>query len=117
VRIFPNRSELFTFGSDGQIHNHFRLHASNRGRAQATVTLSISGLPAASITGLNQNIVLAPGYSIERQFDIASPASAAGLGINHITLHAQVTSTQTPQSFDENFIAPFEAETNPATKP
>ncbi len=113
VRIFPNRSELYTVAADGQIHNHFRLLASNRGHQQATVTLSVSGLPSATITGLDQNVVLAPGGSIEHQFDIASPVSGASLGINHITLHAQVTPTQPPLSFDENFIAPFEAPAKP----
>jgi len=117
VRIFPNRSELYTVGSDAQIHNHFRLLASNRGRVNATVTLSVSGLPSASLIGLDQTIALAPGDNIERQFDIASPASAAGLGINPITLHAQVTPTQTPLSFDENFIAPFEPASTPAARP
>ena len=117
VRIFPNRSELYTVGNDGMVHNHFRLMASNRGKVQAKVNLSVSGLPSGVITGLDQGIVLAPGESIQRQFDIASPIAAAGLGINHIALHAQVTPTQTSLSFDENFIAPFEAATKPAAKP
>ena len=117
MRIFPNRSELYTVGNDGMVHNHFRLMASNRGKVQAKVNLSVSGLPSGVITGLDQGIVLAPGESIQRQFDIASPIAAAGLGINHIALHAQVTPTQTSLSFDENFIAPFEAATKPAAKP
>jgi len=117
IRIFPNRSELYTRAADGQIHNHFRLLASNRGHAQATVALSVSGLPSATITGLDKDVVLAPGESIERQFDIASPVSGAGLGINHITLQAQVTPTQTTQVFDESFIAPFEAEVKPTMRP
>jgi cytochrome c oxidase accessory protein FixG len=117
VRIFPNRSELYTVAADGQIHNHFRLLASNRGPTPATVTLSVSGLPSGSISGLDQSILLSPGDSIQHQFDIASPVSGVVLGINHITLHAQVTPTQPPLSFDENFIAPFEAAAKPQAKP
>lgn len=109
VQIMPNRITLYDIAPDGQIHNRFRMLASNRSHAVAILNLSVSGLPSGSIVGIDAGVALQPGQSLQREFDIASPVSAVSPGINHIAIHARVTPGQTARSFDENFIAPFEA--------
>jgi len=109
VRIMPNRITLYTMGTDGSIHNRFRLLASNRSHAKATLDLSISGLPAARIVDLNRDIVLEPGESLQREFEVAAPASAVAPGVNHMQIRATVVPAQKSGLLDETFIAPMES--------
>lgn len=112
VQIMPNRITLYDIAPDGEIQNHFRILASNRGHAVATLNVSVAGLASGSIVGIGAGVTLQPGESLQREFDIDSPVSAVSPGINHITIHASVTPGQAAQSFNENFIAPFEASTS-----
>ncbi len=109
VRIMPVRDTLYTVSPDGTIHNHFRMQASNRGHKSAKVTLSLSGLPPASLAGIDTAIDLKPGETLQRGFDITSPAAGIAPGINHLRITANVSPSQKPLSFEENFIAPFES--------
>ena len=86
VRIMPDRITLYTRGADGLIHNRFRILASNRGKSEAKVTFSLTGLPAARILGMDDGITLKPGENLQREFDIAADASRISLGVNHMTI-------------------------------
>jgi cytochrome c oxidase accessory protein FixG len=109
VRIMPDRITLYTKAPDGAIHNTFRLIASNRGKADARVTLSLADLPAAHIVGVGAGIPLKPGDTLQREFDVAASASAVAPGVNHLRILVHVDPGQKDQSLDETFIAPMES--------
>ncbi len=119
VRIMPNRITLYTKGQDGLIHNTFRLVASNRGKTDAKVTLSLAGLPAAHIVGVEDGFALKPGDELQREFDVAAADSAVTPGVNHLRILVHVDPGQKDQSLAETFIAPMESAspTSPAAKP
>ena len=108
LRIMPNRITLYNRGTDGLIHNTFRLVASNRGKAASSVTLSLTGLPGTRLVGLQQGLAIKPGETLQREFDVAAPDSLVSPGVNrfHIVMHV---SGQKDQSLDETFIAPMES--------
>ena len=110
VRIMPNRITLYTKGADGLIHNTFRLVASNRGKTDASVTLSLADLPAARIVGMQDGVTLKAGATLQREFDIAAAAPAVSLGVNHLRILVHVATGQKDQLLDETFIAPMESE-------
>jgi cytochrome c oxidase accessory protein FixG len=113
VRIMPNRITLYTVAPDGSIHNHFRILASNRGHADARLSLSLTGLASASIVGVDQTIALKPGETLQREFDVASPPAALAPGINRMQIVAAVSSEGKAQTFDENFFAPTSPKASP----
>ncbi|MDR3773547.1 MAG: FixG Ig-like domain-containing protein [Terracidiphilus sp.] len=114
VRIMPNRITLYTRAPDGSIHNTFRLVATNRGKTDARVTLSLAGLRAAQIVGVPGAITLKPGDELQREFDVAAAGSAVDPGVNRLRILVHVDPGQKDQSLDETFIAPMEA-ASPAT--
>jgi len=108
VRIMPNRITLYSKGADGLIHNHFRLVASNRGSAAATVTLSLADLPAVRLVGVDAGFTLKPGETLQREFDVAGSETAVNPGVNHLRILAHVDRGQKDEAFAETFIAPME---------
>jgi cytochrome c oxidase accessory protein FixG len=106
LRIMPDRITLYTMGTDGKVHNHFRLLASNRGHAQASVSLSIADLKGGTIEGIAERKVLEPGQSVQEQFDVVVPSSSLHPGINRMRIVADVTPGKTGQQFSETFFAP-----------
>lgn len=110
VRIMPDRMTLYTLSNDGLVHNEFRIVASNRSRIQKQLTISFLGLPQGSVMSLNRPLVMAPGETIQSEFDMAAPAAAMPPGVNHMKFIANVPEQKTG-IFDETFIAPM----NPAT--
>jgi len=119
VRIMPNRITLYTRANDGLIHNTFRLVASNRGKTDARVTLSVADLPAAQIVGVEDGITLKPGDELQREFDVAASASAVAPGVNHLRILVHVDPGPKDQSLAETFIAPMESDSPvaPSAKP
>jgi len=109
VRIMPNRITLYTKGPDGLIHNTFRLVASNRGKTDARVTLSLADLPAAQIVGVQDGITLKPGDALQREFDVTAADTAVAPGVNHLRILVHVDPGQKDQSLAETFIAPMES--------
>jgi polyferredoxin len=108
VRIMPNRITLYSKGADGLIHNHFRLVASNRGSADATVTLLLADLPAVRLLGTDAGLTLKPGETLQREFDVAGSETAVNPGVNHLRILAHVDDGQKDETFAETFIAPME---------
>jgi hypothetical protein len=95
--------------TDGQIHNRFRIVASNRSHTDKELTLSVNGLPQAAIMNSDEPLILAPGQSVQREFDVAAPPAALQPGVNRLRIFASVSAQKT-LIFDEAFFAPM----NPA---
>ena len=111
VRIMPDRITLFTVAPDGQIHNRFRVVASNRSHTGKQMSLSLEGLPQGTIVNAHEPFILAPGESFQGEFEVAAPSASLRPGVNHMRILADVTSQKTA-AFDETFIAPM-----PSTQP
>lgn len=107
VQIMPNRITLYTVDQSGLVHNRFRLLASNRGHKPATLSLAATGLNGAAIEGIGSNVPLAPGDTVQQEFDVIVPRASLAPGVNHMRIVAQVTPGQTEQ-IDETFLAPME---------
>ncbi len=110
VRIMPNRITLYTLGSDGLVHNTFRMVASNRGKQEARVTLSVADLASAQVAGDSNGIVLKPGDELQREFDLTASASSIAPGVNHLRILVHVDPGAKDQSLAETFIAPMDSE-------
>jgi polyferredoxin len=108
VQVMPNRITLFTIAADGQVRNGFRIVASNRSHIAKQLTLTLEGLPQGSLVNARQPIVLAPGESLQHEFDIAAPAGALEPGINRFSILASVPEQKTAR-FDETFFAPMKS--------
>jgi cytochrome c oxidase accessory protein FixG len=105
VRIPPDRTTMYRLGSDGTVYNRFRLQAANRGHQQATLILTIDGLPGARLVSIENAVVLNPGQNLQREFEIGVPASAGILpGVNHFRLLSKAGAEH--DEFDETFITP-----------
>ena len=105
VRIPPDRTTMYRLGNDGTVYNRFRLQAANRGRQQATLIISIEGLPGARLVSMENAVVLNPGQTLQREFEIAVPVSA-GIppGVNHFRLLSKAGAEQ--DEFEETFVTP-----------
>ena len=116
LRIMPDRITLYSIAPDGKVHNRFRMVASNRGRVQASVSLSVADLNGASIEGITQRKILEPGQSIQQQFDVVVPSSSLHPGINKLRISADVTPGKAGQQFSETFFAPQGDSATPGAK-
>jgi hypothetical protein len=118
VRIMPNRITLYTLGADGLVHNTFRMVASNRGKQDARVTLSVADLASAQVAGDPKDIVLKPGDELQREFDLTANAASIAPGVNHVRILVHVDPGSKDQSLAETFIAPMDSEPSatPAAK-
>jgi polyferredoxin len=106
LRIMPDRASLYTVGHDGKIHNRFRMLASNRGRVPAKVMLSAADLKDAEIHGIDSAMVLEPGATSQREFDVVIPPASLQPGVNRMRILANVVPEKQGQSFAETFFAP-----------
>ena len=111
LRIMPDRLTLYSIAADGKVHNRFRMLASNRGRTQASVSISVADLKGGTIEGIADQKVLEPGQSIQEQFDVVAPGSSVHPGINRIRIMADVTPGKKGQQFAETFFAPQDVPT------
>ncbi len=107
VRLMPDRTTLYRLGKDGTVYNRFRLSASNRGRTQATMVLSLQDLPGAHFEQIEDTLVVNPGETLQREFDISvPPGSRLSAGVNHFRLTTHVADSVETQP--ETFIMPFD---------
>jgi cytochrome c oxidase accessory protein FixG len=105
VRIAPDRTTMYRVGKDGTIYNRFHLQVANRGRQQAIAQFSIDGLPGTNFAGFENAVVVDPGQTLQQEFDIAAPPSAAvAPGVNHFRLISTVGNEK--DVFEETFITP-----------
>ncbi|MGB9291171.1 MAG: 4Fe-4S dicluster domain-containing protein [Terracidiphilus sp.] len=108
VRIMPNRMTLYTLSADGLVHNQFRVVVSNRSHTQKHLTLALDGLPQGRILDADAPLLLAPGQTVQSEFDVVAPAGALQPGVNHMRILASVPAQKTG-AFDETFIAPMDS--------
>jgi cytochrome c oxidase accessory protein FixG len=116
VRIMPNRITLYDVAPDGTIHNHFRILASNRSGTKTELSLSLAGLASGSITGIDRSVTLAPGETLQREFDIVSPQAGLAAGLSRVQIVVNLTPKQTTATFEETFFAPIEAGSRPGAR-
>jgi len=110
VRIAPDRTTMYRLGKDGTVYNRFRVQMANRGSTQATVVLSMEGLPGATFSDFENAVVVDAGQSLQRTFEISAPRdSSLEPGVNHFRLGSRVGNDQ--DWFDETFITPMKDET------
>jgi polyferredoxin len=106
VRLTPDRATLYRLGKDGTVYNRFRLNAANRGRTPSTISLALQDLPGARFEGIENTLVVNPGETLQREFDIAAPAGAQlSPGVNHFRLTTKVDGRL--ESLPETFITPM----------
>ena len=106
VQVSPDRSVLFHKDSDGTIRNTFRINIANRTHKQATVILTIQGLPGARFAEFENAIVVSPEESKQTILDIvAPPGSGLAPGVNQFKILSQAGNDKT--EYDETFIMPF----------
>jgi cytochrome c oxidase accessory protein FixG len=106
VQIAPVRATLYRVDKDGTVYNTFRLKAANRSHQQQTVVLGIEGLTGIHFSSFENAVVVSPGQTLERDFEIAAaPGSGLIAGVNHFSLSSRVGNER--ESFDETFITPF----------
>ncbi|HEY2858450.1 MAG TPA: 4Fe-4S dicluster domain-containing protein [Terracidiphilus sp.] len=106
LHVMPDRMTLYSVAADGQIHNRFRVLVSNRGHAPASVSLTVVDLKDATIQGMEQQVQLEPGSTIQKQFDVVVPRESLHPGINRMRVLADVKPGKAGQAFAETFFAP-----------
>lgn len=107
VRINPDRTTLYSTGSQGETLNKFRITVANRGSKPTSVSISTEGLAAAEVRLPKNPIPLAPGETFAGTFDIAVPAGTLSTDVNHFRAVAQVSPGGVTDSFETTFIAPM----------
>ncbi|MGB9234846.1 MAG: 4Fe-4S dicluster domain-containing protein [Terriglobales bacterium] len=106
VQIAPVRATLYRMDKDGTVYNTFHLKAANRGHQQQTVVLGIEGLAGIHFSSFENAVVVSPGQTLERDFEIAAlPGTGLIAGVNHFRLSSRVGNER--EAFDETFITPF----------
>lgn len=105
VRIAPVRSTLYRQGADGTIYNTFRMTIANRQNQATNLSLTLNGLPAATID-LQQPLRLESNESVEKVFEIAVPAHTLPGGVNHFEISSLASPGEETNSFRMTFITP-----------
>jgi cytochrome c oxidase accessory protein FixG len=108
VRIAPVRSTLFRLvgtGSTSRVHNTFRMIIANRQSKAAELSITLTGLPGASIE-LAQPVRLQANQSMEQVFDISVPANTLPPGVNHFEIRSVAAPGAESSSFKMTFITP-----------
>ncbi len=111
VRISPDRSTLYRIDSRGEIHNHFRVQVSNRGKDVSAVAVGLEGLDRGHIEGLSSGVNAKPGQTIQAEFDVVVAPSNVAPGVNPIRLTATTSPGGKRDEFPMTFIAPEKADT------
>jgi len=109
VRIVPDRITLYTRTPDGLIHNRFRIVASNRGKVDTWVNLTLVDMPAGRIVGIDDGVTLKPGETLQREFDIVVDSTRINSGVNHMKIRAHVDPSESNDVFAETFITPMDS--------
>jgi hypothetical protein len=106
VQIAPIRATLYRQDQSGTVYNRFRVKVANRSNKQQTVVLWIDGLPGTNYASFENALVVDGGQTMEREFEIAAPASASlAPGVNHFRLVSRVGDEK--DSVEQTFITPF----------
>jgi len=104
VRISPDRATMYQLAKDGAITNKFRLQVSNRGHEQATVVLSVEDLPGATLADTEDAVVVNPGATVLREFEVMVPQAAVPKGVNHFQFATKVGEDK--EKYPQTFITP-----------
>ena len=106
VKIAPDRTTMYQLAGNGDVTNKFRIQIANRGREQATVLVNIEDLPGARLADTENAIVVNPGGTIQKEFEVVlPPGSGAQPGVNHFQLVTKVGADK--EAFPQTFITPM----------
>ena len=106
VKIAPDRTTMYQVAANGAITNKFRMQIANRGHEQATVLVSIEDLRGARLAQTENAIVVNPGGTLQREFEVEVPPDAElPPGVNHFQLVTKVGGDK--QTFPQTFITPM----------
>lgn len=104
VRVVPDRSVLYRDAAGGGISNRFRITVANRAGQEARVMLAVTGLARAELSSATDSLVVAPGESLTRDFDVT--AWGASPGVTPIRFVARWTPEAGKREYPMTFIAP-----------
>jgi polyferredoxin len=100
VRISPVRETLYRRDADGRIYNRFRYQIANRGAETAQVSISLIGLPHATLVSLANPVTVAAGKQSTAEFEIVRPMSPGDPLVTHFEIAAG------PDRIPMTFLAP-----------
>jgi polyferredoxin len=106
VKIAPVRTTLYRLGDDGQIYNKFRMTIANRGRREATLSLSVKGINNARLMLADSTLTLQAGEIRESEFEIAAPFDSLPADVNHFEVVSTAEPFNESDSFAMTFIGP-----------
>lgn len=106
VQVAPVRNELYQVDESGRIRNHFRVKVANRGRRAANVLFSAARLQNAQILLEGNPVSVAPGETVEREFDIVVERWAGAQAVNHFALQATTDTENKTDDFPQTFLMP-----------
>ncbi|MBI5085558.1 MAG: 4Fe-4S binding protein [Acidobacteria bacterium] len=111
VQLQPVRTTMYRLGDEGTVYNRFRIKLANRGSADARVHVAVEGLPGAVIALEANPLMLKPGESVEREFEIAARPFQGSRDVNPFRITV-ASAGQDAERFDETFIMPPEGTTH-----
>jgi len=104
VTISPDRTTMYQLAKGGAIANKFRLQVSNRGHEQATVVIGIEDLAGAELANTENAVVVDPGATVLREFEVLVPQAAVPKGVNHFQFVTKVGEDR--EKYPQTFITP-----------
>lgn len=106
-KVIHDRAPIFVRLSDGSIQNKYTLKLLNKTQQPITVHYSVSGLPGASLHGMEEQVVVEPGRVIPVTALVRAPESSVEDGLAPIEFTAKVE--QQPQlntTYQSMFMGP-----------
>jgi cytochrome c oxidase accessory protein FixG len=106
MRLAPDRTNLFTVQKDGRIANRVRMNLSNRSPKPVQIRVWVEGLADGQV-GLEPNpLILAPGETIERAFDITAPLGPDPREMTPVRVVFQSSDQGVSDGAEMNFFMP-----------
>ncbi len=106
-KVIHDRQPLYVRLSDGSIQNKYTLKLLNKTQQPITVSYSVSGLAGASLHGMEEEVVVAPGRVVPVTALVRAPAGVTEDGLAPLTFEATVRDQpQLNSSYDSMFMAP-----------
>jgi cytochrome c oxidase accessory protein FixG len=107
VRINADRTTMYSTTAGGDITNKFRLNLANRSSGDASVHITLEGLPGAHVLLPSQQVPIKAGESLQLTFDVALPAaSLPSESVRHFKIVAVTAPRGTRVEFPTTFLTP-----------
>ena len=106
VRISPVRTTIYTLSPNGEVENHFRLTASNRGSAPQSISLGLDGLPSGRLDLAQNSVPVPAGETVTREFTVTVPSNASLENVTHFHFNAESPNGVFRQAIDMTYLMP-----------